>query len=187
MTSTSSDFDFNLPDTNGTRHSPDGEIASVVIFVSNRSPDWAAWMARVVAIAGEYAARGVRFLAINTPISFPTTKPTFTLPTDDMEGMRAALQARDWGEITYLFDPSQATARSYGAVVAPDVFVLDSDLRLRYRGLIGEHYETAEDDGVWLRAALEALLDGREPANGGGHSVGVPIKWTPLPIAGGLA
>ncbi len=180
MPSTTADFDFVLLDTENVPHRPHGDVATVVIFVSNRSPDWLAWQERVVAIAADYQEKGVSFIAINTPISFPTRVSGLRFPTDDLDGMRSVLRARDWGPIAYVLDPGQATARRYGAVVAPDVFVLDGSLNLCYRGSIGEHYEEKSDDGIWLRAALDALLDGRKPTNPGGHSVGVPIKWLPL-------
>jgi len=57
---------FSLPDTHGEDHRPDIDApATVVIFTCNHCPYALAWHERLIDAARDYAARGVRFLAIN--------------------------------------------------------------------------------------------------------------------------
>src|SRR5436305_1159408 len=52
---------------------------------------------------------------------------------DSLEAMRERVAAEDWPG-PYLRDESQEVASEFGAQVTPDVFVVDSNMRVRYRG-----------------------------------------------------
>ena len=67
--------------------------------------------------------------------------------------------------------------RSYGAERTPDVFVFDSELRLRYRGAPDADYEDEGQNAAWLRGSLDAVLAGREPDPAETEPVGCTIKW----------
>ena len=54
-------------------------------------------------------------------------------------------------------------ARAYGAQTTPDVFVIDADGRLRYRGAPDADHNDPSLNAAWLREALDALLAGEEP------------------------
>ncbi len=43
------------------------------------------------------------------------------------------------------------------------MFVLDPELRLRYHGAPDADYEDASHGAAWVREALDAVLEGREP------------------------
>ena len=61
--------DFSLLDTQGRKWSVasyDGAPATVVVFTCNHCPYALAWHDRIVDVAREYAARGVRVLAVNS-------------------------------------------------------------------------------------------------------------------------
>jgi hypothetical protein len=77
----------------------------------------------------------------------------------------------------YLHDESQDVAREWGAQKTPDVFVLDSELRLRYRGAPDADYDDPSQDAAWLRAALDAVLEARDPDPAQTDPVGCTIKW----------
>jgi hypothetical protein len=77
----------------------------------------------------------------------------------------------------YLHDGTQEVARAYGAKVTPDVFVLDAERRLRYRGAPDSDYDDPAADARWLRDALDAVLAGSEPARAETKPVGCSIKW----------
>ena len=51
-------------------------------------------------------------------------------------------------------------------LTTPDVFVLDSDLRLRYRGAPDADHDDPSQEGGWLRAALDAVLAGERARAG---------------------
>ncbi len=123
-------------------------------------------------LASEYQERGVAVLGISA------NDPQIS-PTDTPEGL--AEQKREVGfTFPYLFDADQSVATAYGAACTPDFFVLDGQRRLAYRGRMdasrpGQGEPTGED----LRAALDALLDGREVSAHQAPSMGCSIKWAP--------
>lgn len=161
--------DFELPDTDGARHTPDGDPATVVVFTCNHCPYALAWHDRILAAAREYADRGVRFLAINA-------NDAERYPRDSLDAMRQRVATEDW-PLPYLRDESQEVARAYGAKTTPDVFVLDSELRLRYRGAPDGDYDDPGQDAAWLRQALDAVLAGSDPEPAQTNPVGCSIKW----------
>jgi hypothetical protein len=59
------------------------------------------------------------------------------------------------------------------------VFVLDADGLLRYRGAPDGDYEDPAQNAIFLRGALDAVLDGREADPLQTPPVGCSIKWKP--------
>jgi peroxiredoxin len=161
---------FSLPDTGGTLHAPGGEAATVVVFTCNHCPYALAWHERIIAAARDYAAHGVRTLAIN-----PNDAERY--PRDSLEAMRARVRAGDFDGVPYLRDESQEVARAYDARTTPDVFVLDSGGVLRYRGAPDSDYERPQENAAWLRGAVDAVLAGAEPEPAETEPVGCSIKW----------
>ena len=163
---------LDLPDTEGRRYSlplEEGEEVTAVIFTCNHCPYVLAWQDRMVDVARDYEHRGVRFLAINS-------NDAERYPDDSYEAMQARVRDEDW-PFPYLHDESQRVAHDFGAKATPDVFVLDSELHLRYRGALdGDHSNLAEN-AQWLRDALDAVLAGREPDRPETEPVGCSIKW----------
>jgi AhpC/TSA family len=79
----------------------------------------------------------------------------------------------------YLFDETQNVAKSYKAACTPDFFVFGKDRRLAYRGQMDASRPDngKPNDGADLRAALDAVLVGREPSAKQVPSIGCNIKW----------
>jgi peroxiredoxin len=164
--------DFTLPDTEGgewSLSSGDGSSATVIVFTCNHCPYALAWHDRIAVAARDYAEDGVRFLAIN-----PNDADRY--PRDSFEAMKQRVASEEW-PMPYLWDESQEVARAYGARTTPDVFVVDSDGRLRYRGAPDGDYDDPGRRAEWLRAALDAVLAGKEPAEPETRPVGCSIKW----------
>jgi peroxiredoxin len=163
--------DFALPATDGSTHalSGSGASATVVYWTCNHCPYALAWEDRMHAVARDYADRGVRTLAINSndPVSHPA---------DSLEAMAARVAAEDW-PLPYLHDESQEVARGWGAERTPHVFVLDSELEVRYEGAPDGDYEDTSLDAEWVREALDALLAGEVVTRGKTDPVGCTIKW----------
>ena len=164
---------FKLPDTERVEHSlANGTFpATVVVFTCNHCPYALAWHDRIANAARDYADRGVRFLAINS-------NDADRYPRDSFEAMQKRVQEEDW-PLPYLHDESQEVARDYGAKVTPDVFVIDGAGTLRYRGAPDADYGDPSQDAAWLRAALDAVLDGRTPDPPETEPIGCSIKWKP--------
>lgn len=163
--------DFELKDTEEQTHSPDGNPATVVVFTCNHCPYALAWHDRLMAAARDYAGRGVRFLAINS-------NDSDRYPRDSFEAMKRRIAEERW-PVPYLHDSSQEVARAYGAKTTPDVFVLDSGRRLRYRGAPDSDYDDPSQNASWLRQALDAVLAGDDPDPAETKPVGCSIKWKP--------
>jgi hypothetical protein len=82
----------------------------------------------------------------------------------------------DW-PLPYLHDADQDVARAFGARTTPDVFVVDSEQRLRYRGAPDADYSDPAQRADWLREALDDLLAGREVRRPQTEPVGCSVKW----------
>jgi peroxiredoxin len=161
---------FALPDTDVVMHELDGSPASVVVFTCNHCPYALAWHDRILDAADDYAARGVRFLLIN-----PNDAERY--PRDSLEAMTERV-ARDGGwPCPYLRDESQAVATAYGARTTPDVFVVDGEGRVRYRGAPDSDYDDPAQGAAWLRGALDAVLAGSDPDPAATEPVGCSVKW----------
>jgi peroxiredoxin len=156
---------FSLPDTDGAERGPDG--VTVVIFTCNHCPYALGWHERLLQVARDYD--DVTFLAIN-----PNDGERYL--ADSYEAMKERVTADGGWPMPYLRDESQEVARAYDAKTTPDVFVLDGDRRLRYRGAPDQDHRT-ELRAQWLRDALDAVLAGSEPPQPETEPVGCSIKW----------
>jgi len=157
---------FSLPDTDGAEHGPDG--VTVVVFTCNHCPYALGWHERLLQVARDYPQ--VTFLAVN-----PNDGERY--PTDSYEAMKERVEADGGWPHPYLRDESQAAARAYDAKTTPDVFILDADSRLRYRGAPDGDHRDAAQNANWLREALDAVLRGAEPERAETEPVGCSIKW----------
>ena len=161
---------FTLPDTEGATHELDGGPATAVVFTCNHCPYALAWHERIVGVASDYAPHGVRVLAIN-----PNDAERY--PRDSVEAMRERVRNGEFASVPYLRDESQEVARAYEAKTTPDVFVIDREGVVRYRGAPDADYEDPALNAAWMRAALDAVLEGRTPDPDETAPVGCSIKW----------
>ena len=161
---------FALPATDGEQHSfPEGGVPSVVVFTCNHCPYALAWQDRIAAVASEYAGRA-RFVAVN-----PNDADRY--PDDSFDAMKERVEREGGWPLPYLRDESQEVATAYGAKTTPDVFVFDTDGRLRYRGAPDADHRDPSLNAAWLREALDAVLAGQEPGRPETEPVGCSVKW----------
>jgi AhpC/TSA family len=158
--------EFTLPDTGGQEHTLSGP--AVVVFTCNHCPYALAWHDRIADAARDYP--NVAFFAIN-----PNDAARY--PRDSLEAMRERVEAEDW-PMPYLRDESQEVARSYGARTTPDLFVVDGEGLLRYRGAPDADHGDPSLRAGWLREALDAVLAGDEVARPETEPVGCSVKWS---------
>jgi len=104
-------------------------------------------------------------------------------PEDGPESMRDQAARLGW-QFPYLLDVSQEVARSYEAACTPDFFLFDAEMRLAYRGQLDSSRPRRKDfgndepvTGRDLRAAIDALIAGRQPDRDQRSSIGCNIKW----------
>jgi hypothetical protein len=81
----------------------------------------------------------------------------------------------------YLYDETQAVAKAYRAACTPDFYVFDAGQRLVYRGQLDASRpgNNLPVTGADVRAALDAVLSGKEVAADQKASIGCNIKWKP--------
>jgi AhpC/TSA family protein len=162
---------FTLPDTEATPTSLlDGAgPATVVVFTCNHCPYALAWHERLQAVSRDYAPRGVRTLQINA-------NDAARYPRDSLAAMADRVRGGEFAG-PYLHDATQDVARAWAAAVTPEVYVLDRDGRLAYRGAADADHADESLDADWLRAALDDVLAGRPVARPETRAVGCSIKW----------
>ena len=158
---------FSLPDTDGVDHSPAEGGITAVVFTCNHCPYALAWHDRIAATARDYP--DVRFLAVN-----PNDAERY--PGDSYEAMQRRVAQEDW-PMPYLRDESQEVARAYGAQTTPDIFVIDAEGRLRYRGAPDADHRDPAQNAAWLREALDSLQAGEAPGRPETKPVGCSVKW----------
>ena len=131
--------------------------AVVVAMTSTGCPLSRKYGPRLAGIEREYAAKGVAFVYVNT------------VEAESEREMRE--QVREFGFAgPYLPDRDRAVASTFGVRTTTEVFVLDSDSRLVYRGAVDDQYGVGTSlpapRGMYLRDALDATLAGRAGAPG---------------------
>jgi peroxiredoxin len=163
---------FTLTDTEGREHvvpAAEAPPATVLIETCNHCPYVVAWNPRLRKVAEDYQPRGVRFVAISS-------NDVSRYPADSPERMAQFVRDQQW-PIPYAYDESQDVARAIGAERTPHVFVLDREQRLAYRGAPDANHQDPSQDAAWLRAALDAVLEGRPVDRPETPSVGCTVKW----------
>jgi peroxiredoxin len=147
--------------------------ALLVIFMSNHCPFVIHVADHLAQLAQEYQARGVAIVAI-------ASNDVANYPADSPEQMVAEAEQRGY-TFAYLYDETQEVAQAYRAACTPDFFLFDAERRLVYRGQMDS---SRPDSGIPvtgedLRAALDAVLAGKQPTADQRPSLGCNIKWKP--------
>ena len=168
--------DFTLPDTTGGTVSLsdfEGGAGLLVAFICNHCP-------YVKHIAGELADFGREYQDLGLGVVAIAANDADNYPQDGPEAMVTEAEERGY-TFPYLFDGTQEVAKAYGAACTPDLFLFDEDLELVYRGQL-DSSRPGNDipiTGKDLRAAMDAVLEGKPQADEQRPSLGCNIKWKP--------
>jgi peroxiredoxin len=165
---------FALPDPAGQVHRLEdfaGAPALLVAFICNHCPYVKHIMDGFAAFAREYGEKGLAVVAIS-----PNDAQAY--PADAPPAMAEVAAAHGF-TFPYLHDDSQAVALAYQAICTPDFFLFDRDRRLAYRGQFDDSRPNSgiPVTGESLRAAADAVLQGRAVPGEQVPSVGCSIKW----------
>ncbi|MCA9065771.1 MAG: redoxin domain-containing protein [Planctomycetaceae bacterium] len=146
-------FAFTLPATDGTTVSVGmgggSEKITVVCFLGAECPLARLYGPRLSEMSAEYSGKGVRFVGINSNVQ------------DSPDDIRR--YAGEHGiNFPILRDDRNVVADRFGAIRTPEVFVLDSDLSVRYHGRVDDQYEPGltrdKPHRQDLRIAINQLL-----------------------------
>ncbi|MCI4336499.1 MAG: thioredoxin family protein [Thermoplasmata archaeon] len=164
---------FSLPGVDGKVHSLhdfDGSRFLLVVFWCNHCPYVQAWEGRMLALAREYAAKGVATVLINA-------NDEGAYPDDRMERMVARAAEKGY-LVPYLRDGPQEVAHAYGALVTPHPMLFGPDRRLIYQGRIDDNHENPSAVRHHdLQSALDDAIAGRPLAKAELPVLGCSVKW----------
>lgn len=146
---------FTLKDYRGKSHALDDfkdRKLVVLAFLGTDCPLAKLYAPRLAALDREFAARGVAFLGVNA---------------NSQDGVVAIAAHARQHQIAFpvLKDLDNRLADAVGAVRTPEVFVLDGERTVRYRGRIDDQYGIGfardKPSRADLKIALEELLAGK--------------------------
>ncbi len=121
--------DFDILGVDGQRWTLEqamGPEGLVVMFICNHCPFVKSIQHELVADAHALKQLGVHVVAImsNDPADYPE---------DSFDNMQRVAQTHQY-PFPYLYDESQQVARAYGAVCTPDIFGMNRQGAIKYRG-----------------------------------------------------
>jgi len=175
--------DFSLEGIDGKTYTlRDFKDAKVlmVVFMCNHCPTSQAYEKRLIRLTSDYAAKGVRVVAIspNAPQALRIDELGYSDVGDSFDDMKK--RAKDVGyNFPYLYDGETETAsKQYGPISTPHVFIFDQDRKLRYNGRIDDTEnpnKTPHSNDA--RNAIDALLSNQQVPVAVTKTFGCSIKW----------
>lgn len=150
-----------------------GKKATVIMFICNHCPFVIHVSDQLSQLGNDYSSKEVGFIAISS-------NDVVNYPDDSPEKMRLnALQNKY--PFPYLYDETQEVAKAYDAACTPDIYVFDSDLKLKYRGQLDDSRPGNDIlvTGNDVRHALDCILKGIQNTREQKPSIGCNIKWKP--------
>jgi len=165
--------DFSLPATDGHIYSLASFTSArllVISFTCNHCPYAKGVEDRFIRLAHAYAPHRVAFAAISANDATRYTE-------DSLANMKIRATEKKF-PFPYLYDEPQKTARAYGAVCTPHIFVFDEKRSLIYEGRIDDNWK--DESAVKahdLKNALDAALAGKPVSPAQTNPMGCSIKW----------
>jgi peroxiredoxin len=174
--------DFKLPGVDGKEYSLAsfaGARLLLVVFTCNHCPTAQAYEDRIIQLHADYRPKGVALVAIspNDPLAVRLDELGYTDVGDSFEDMKLRAKEKSFA-FPYLYDgETQKASLAYGVLATPQVFLFDSDRKLRYTGRIDDSdvkTVTSHD----ARNALDALLAGKSVPVERTRVFGCSTKWS---------
>jgi len=169
--------DFSLPDVvSGSTVSLEmfsDKNGLLVMFICRHCPYVKHVQEELARIGNDYAGKPLGIVAISA-------NDVNTHPEDSPQRLRQMADELGFN-FPYCYDESQETAKAYRAACTPDFFLFDQDRKLVYRGQLDDSRpgNGKPVTGADLRAAIEAVLEGRPASSDQKPSIGCNIKWRP--------
>ncbi|HEX3725042.1 MAG TPA: thioredoxin family protein [Pirellulales bacterium] len=161
----------NLEGVDGQKHSladlADKDIV-VVVFTCNSCPVATDYEDRIIALAKKFATPkdNTAVVAINVN----------KVAEDQLPKMRERAQSKGFS-FPYLYDETQQIGKAFGAAFTPEFFVLDRDRHVVYMGGMDDNSRAEEVKSRYLEAALEAVLNGKQPATAEAPAIGCRVRY----------
>lgn len=164
LVDTKTDQLMSLQDLRGTQ-------GTLIMFICNHCPFVKHVNSELAQLAKDYIDKGVNCIAISS-------NDVENYPADSPDLMKLNAEEHDF-IFPYLYDESQEVAKAYDAACTPDFYIVDSNLKLVYRGQLDD---SRPGNGIPLsgrdiRSALDALLQNQTISDDQKPSIGCNIKW----------
>ena len=165
--------DFKLEGVDGKTYTladVRGANGTLVTFICNHCPYVRACEDRFIALQKDYAAKGVRLVAINS-------NDASTYPDDSFANMKLRAKEKNY-PFPYLCDETQKVARAYDAACTPDIFLFDAQRKLVYNGRLDDNWqEPTKVTKNELNEVIDCTLAGKALPFEAKPSMGCNIKW----------
>lgn len=157
-----------LVNVDGKKHSlaDVGQPVVVVVFTCNSCPYAVDYEDRLNQLVSKTDPDKVAVVAINVN----------KIPEDSPEKMKERAKAKGF-QFPYLFDPSQETARNYGATYTPEFFVLNQDRKVVYMGALDDSTDASKVKQQHVLKAIQATLAGEAPEVQETVAIGCRIRF----------
>ena len=152
----------------------------VIIFTCNHCPTAQAYEDRVIQLTNDYRSKNVGVVAINPndPSAIRLDELGYTDMSDTYAEMKLRAAQKKFN-FPYLYDgATQSTAKAYGPVATPHVFIFDGERKLRYQGRIDDvEKPTKTPNSFDTRSAIDELLQNKDVGVKTTKVFGCSIKW----------
>jgi peroxiredoxin len=136
---------------------------TVLMFISTECPVSNGYNERMVKLNDSYGKKGVAFVGINAN------------KAEDVQMI--ADHSKDQGfEFPVLKDEKNKIADLYGALVTPEIFVINAEGKVLYHGRIDDNRKVEKITSHDLSDALDKLLAGKEVTSATPKAFGCTIK-----------
>ena len=160
--------DFKLPGIDGKTHrlaDYKGAKLLMIAFLSNHCPDSHAAEGRIKKLVADMKGKSFAFVAINpnNPDGLRLDELGYSKYNDGFDDMKR-YAAEQGFNFPYLYDgETQGTAKAYGCLATPHIFLFDAERKLRYKGQFDDSRfaDASTVKSQDARKAVEALLAGR--------------------------
>jgi len=173
---------FSLPGIDGKNYTDqsfkDAKFL-VLVFTCAHCPTAQAYQERIKQLVKDYSPKGVKLVAINPnhPDSVRLDELAYSDLSDSFDELKERAAHEKFNFLWLDDGPQQVLSHQMGPVATPHVFIFDQARKLRFEGRIDdserESYATSHD----TRAALDALLAGKEPPVTSTRVFGCSVKW----------
>lgn len=158
-----------------------GTDVLMVLFTSNHCPTSHGIEGRLKKLRESLRGRSVSIVAINPnhPDGLSVNELGYGEYGDSFEEMKPYAAKLGW-DFPYLYDgDKQLTARAYGCLATPHVFIFDRARRLRYAGAFDDSRYPQEETVKkhYARDAIDAVLAGRPVPEETTKPFGCSTKW----------
>lgn len=140
----------DLEGVDGQRHSYDDVATTtfvVVVFTCNSCPYAVDVEDRLIALSLKAKELGGALVAINVN----------TIEADAMPAMQEKAQEKTF-DFPYLYDPTQAIAKAFGAKTTPEFYVLGPNRKLAYMGSLDDSPDGKSVTKKYVESAIDAVL-----------------------------